>query len=60
MMKGDEIEEIYIIPPVIFIPKREPVRLGNRWIIYLPMDMNELWALIKRKGKIIEGYLFVK
>jgi len=58
---SNEVEGIYIIPSVIIVPPREPVRLGhNRWILYLPTSMNKIWELIKREGKMIEAYLFVK
>jgi len=53
-------EDINVIPRVIFIPKRELVRLGNRWIIYLPNDMNELWKAIKEQGKKVKLYLIVE
>lgn len=48
-----------IIPREIFIPKREVVKLGNRWVIYLPVDMNDLWRTIKEQGKKIRVYIEV-
>jgi len=36
------------------------VRLGNRWIIYLPVDMNELWEAIKGEGRKVKVYLIVE
>lgn len=53
------VEGIHVIPRVIFIPRREIVRLGNRWIIYLPTDMNELWEVIKSQGKKVKVYIEV-
>lgn len=41
---------VHIIPREMLIPPREIVRLGNRWIIYLPKDYNEVWEEIKRRG----------
>ena len=29
-------------------------------IIYLPVDMNELWEAIKRKGRKVKVYLIVE
>ena len=52
-------EGIHVVPKVIYVPKREVVRLGNRWIIYLPMDMNELWETIKKQGKKVKVYVEV-
>jgi hypothetical protein len=53
------VEGIHVIPPLIFIPRREIVRLGNRWIIYLPVDYNEVWEAIKSQGKKVKVYIEV-
>lgn len=53
------MEGIRVVPRVIFVPKRELVRLGSRWIIYLPTDMNELWETIKSQGKKVKVYIEV-
>jgi hypothetical protein len=53
-------ENIHVIPNVIFIPPRQLVRLGNRWIIYLPVDMNEVWESIKHRGLKVKAYLIVE
>ncbi len=53
------MQGINIIPKVIFVPRRELVRLGNRWIIYLPVDMNELWESIKNNGWKVKVYIEV-
>ncbi len=53
------VDGIHVIPRVIFVPKREVVRLGNRWIIYLPMDYNEVWEAIKRQKKKVKVYIVV-
>jgi len=45
------------IPKEIFIPKREIVRLGERWIIYLPVDYNMLWEELKHRGKKVRVYI---
>ena len=47
------------IPKEIFIPKREVVRLGNRWIIYLPQDYSDLCRVIKEQGKKVRVYIEV-
>jgi len=52
-------EDIKIIPRVIVVPKREIVRHGNRWIIYLPQDYSELWETIKKSGKKVRIYIEV-
>jgi len=36
---------------VIVIPKREVVRHGNRFIVYLPADYNDIWEELKREEK---------
>ena len=53
------IDSIHVIPHVIFVPKREVVRLGSRWIIYLPKDYNEVWEAIKRQKKKVKVYIVV-
>jgi len=50
---------LIVIPRLIYIPPREVVRLGNRWIIYLPTDMNELWEAIKKQGMKVKVYIEV-
>ena len=52
-------EGIHVVPKVIFVPKREVVRLGNRWIIYLPMDYNEVWEAIKKQERKVKVYIEV-
>jgi len=52
-------EEIKLIPNLIIIPKREVVRLGERWIIYLPQDYAEVWKKIKKQGKKVRVYIEV-
>lgn len=47
------------IPREIFIPKREIVKLGNRWIIYLPQDYSDLWELLKEQGKKVRVFIEV-
>lgn len=48
-----------IIPKLIIIPRREIVRMGQRWIVYLPMDYSELWEELKRQGKKVRIYIEV-
>jgi len=50
-------ENISLLPKIIYIPPREDVRLGNRWIIYLPADYNELWETIKKSRKKVRIYI---
>ena len=50
-------QEIKLIPKLIVIPRRELVRLGERWIIYLPQDYSELWRLLKEQGKKVRVYI---
>jgi len=54
------VDEFRVIPQVIYVPKREIVKLGDRWIIYLPRDMGELWEAIKREGRKVKVYLVVE
>ncbi len=50
-------EHIKIIPRVIIVPRREVVKHGNRWIIYLPSDYNEIWDTIKEQGRKVRIYI---
>lgn len=50
---------VHVIPQVIFIPKREIVRLGNKWLIYLPTDMNGLWEASKSQDKKVKVHIEV-
>jgi len=52
-------EEIKLIPKLIIIPKREIVRLGERWIIYLPQNYEELWRILKEQGRKVRVYIEV-
>jgi len=52
-------DAIKIIPKVIVIPRREIVRMGERWIIYLPQDYNIIWEELKRKGRKVRVYIEV-
>ncbi len=52
-------EDIKIIPPVIVIPRREIVKHGKRWIIYLPQDYAELWDELKKQRKKVRIYIEV-
>jgi len=47
------------IPREIVIPKREVVRHGDRFIIYLPKDLNDMWEELKRMGKKVRVYIEV-
>jgi len=53
------MEDIQIIPTTIYVGKRELVRLGKRWIIYLPVDYNDIWEKIKTEGRKVKVYLVV-
>jgi len=50
-------DSIKIIPPVIMLPRKEVVRMGNRYIIYLPVEYNMLWEELKHRGKKVRVYL---
>ena len=52
-------DNIKMIPELIIIPRREVVRAGNRWIIYLPQDYNELWKSLKESRKKVRVYIEV-
>jgi len=52
-------DKIKIIPREIIIPRREIVKMGNRYIIYLPVEYNQLWEELKRQGKKIRVYIEV-
>jgi len=52
-------ESTKIIPPLIIVPRRELVRHGDRWIVYLPIDLNDVWEEIKRRGKKVRLYIEV-
>lgn len=53
------MRSLRIVPNLIIIPKRELVKVGNRWIVYLPIDMNDLWEEIKRQGRKVRLYVEV-
>jgi len=48
-----------IIPQLIIVPEREVVRLGERWIIYLPQQYSALWEELKRQKKKVRVYIEV-
>lgn len=52
-------KKLIVIPRLIYIPPREVVRLGNRWIIYLPIDYNEVWEAIKKQSMKVKVYIEV-
>jgi len=52
-------DKIKIIPREIIIPRREIVKMGNRYIIYLPVEYNQLWEELKRQGKKVRIYIEV-
>jgi len=47
------------IPREIVIPKREVVKHGDRYIIYLPKDLNDMWEELKNRGKKVRVYIEV-
>ncbi len=47
------------VPKEIFIPKREIVKMGYRWIIYLPQEYDEVWRILKEQGKKVRVYIEV-
>uniref|UniRef100_A0A7J3Z752 Uncharacterized protein n=1 Tax=Ignisphaera aggregans TaxID=334771 RepID=A0A7J3Z752_9CREN len=47
------------VPKEIFIPKREIVKMGYRWIIYLPQEYDELWRILKEQGRKVRVYIEV-
>jgi len=46
-----------IIPQLIIVPEREIVRMGDRWIIYLPQQYSELWEELKKRRKKVRVYI---
>ena len=48
-----------LIPQLIIVPEREVVRLGERWIIYLPQQYSALWEELKRQKKKVRIYIEV-
>jgi len=50
-------DSIKIIPQVIMLPRKEIVKMGNRYIIYLPVEYNMLWEELKHRGKKVRVYL---
>lgn len=51
--------DLRIVPKTVYVLPREVVRLGERWIIYLPQGFSRVWEEIKRQGKKVEVYLVV-
>ncbi|NPA98091.1 MAG: hypothetical protein GXO43_01810 [Crenarchaeota archaeon] len=52
-------EDIKVIPSLIFIPPRRIVRMGNRWIIYLPLEYGEIWENVRKNNKKIKAYIVI-
>ncbi len=48
-----------IIPEVIIVGEREIVRMGKRWIVYLPIELNDVWETIKRQRRKVRIYIEV-
>jgi len=48
-----------IIPEVIIVGEREIVRMGKRWIVYLPIELNDVWEAIKKRGRKVRVYIEV-
>ena len=48
-----------LIPKLIIVPQREVVRLGDRWIVYLPQQYSALWHELKERKKKIRVYVEV-
>jgi len=48
-----------LIPELIVIPEREVVRLGDRWIVYLPQQYSALWEELKKRKKKVRIYIEV-
>ena len=44
---------------VFIIPKREVVRSGGRWIIYLPIEYGDVWRELKKQGRKVRVYIEV-
>jgi len=49
--------KLKIIPELIIIPEREVVKLGERWIIYLPQQYAAVWKELKEKNKKVRVYI---
>jgi len=54
-----ESRKIRIIPNIIVIPERTIVRMGHRYIVYLPQDYSVIWDELKRQGKKVRIYIEV-
>lgn len=48
-----------IILELIIVGEREIVRMGKRWIVYLPIELNDVWEAIKRQGRKVRVYIEV-
>jgi len=48
-----------LIPELIVIPEREVVKLGDRWIVYLPQQYSALWRELKERKKKVRIYIEV-
>jgi len=53
------VVQLRIIPQIIVVPEREVVKLGERWIIYLPQQYAEIWEELKRQRKKVRVYIEV-
>ena len=43
--------------PVIPAGKRKIVKIGDRYLIYLPTNLNEVWEYLHRSGKKVSVFL---
>jgi len=52
-------EKVLAKDRLLIIAKRELVKQSNRYIIYLPVDLNDVWEEIKRNNKKVRVYIEV-
>jgi hypothetical protein len=48
-MAGQFITQVKTIP----VSKRRITRIGNRYLIQLPMQLNELWSYLHQNGAVV-------
>ena len=50
-------EKPVVIPKEYYVPNRMIVKEGNRFKIYLPMNMNKLWSVLRSRK--VDIYIIV-
>ena len=53
-------EELLKMMNVVPGGRRHIVRMGDRYIVYLPVNLNSIWEYIHEQGRKVEVYIILK